>query len=323
LHGGREGFDVRAWRVEWAFSDGSFAAVALARTSPAGEEGYPGELEARCVYTLAPPEAALPPGECYARLYIEHRARLVGPAGAVTPAALCNHAYFALGGAPESLAALPEGAALASHLQLNCSRLVPLRESDWLPPADGSTLAVGEAAGAGGAGERGAPGALDFRRGATLREKFELLNSGSGGSGGGPLDLRRGFNAYFLVDGWVPPPSLHPLDKPEPRPGQLPHAPELRGRLRILGSLSDPASERRMDVATTCPGVQLYTNFGYPPLAAGSTVCLETGYPPDTANTAFSAGGGVTVERSLLRAGEERSELTCHYFSWKEKKLPA
>ena len=120
----------------------------------------------------------------------------------------------------------------------------------------------------------------------------------------------------------VPPPSLHPLDKPEPRsgPGWLPHAPELLSRLRILGSLSDPASKRRMTVLTTCPGVQLYTNFGYPPLAAGSTVCLETGYPPDTANTAFNAGGGVAVERSLLRVGEERCDLTCHCFEWKEKK---
>jgi aldose 1-epimerase len=61
IHGGREGFDAHAWRVEWARATENYAAVALTRTSPAGEEGYPGALEARAVYTLAGPAAG--PGD--------------------------------------------------------------------------------------------------------------------------------------------------------------------------------------------------------------------------------------------------------------------
>jgi len=303
LHGGRAGFDARAWRVEWARATERYAAVALARTSPHGEEGYPGELEARVVYTLAGPGA----GGHRARLFMEHRARLADgqPPSTVTPVALCNHAYWHLAGAAETLEGLPAGAALGHVLQLNCSRLVPLRESDWLPPADGATLPVDGARGAGGAGERGAVGALDFRAGATLREKLGALEGG----GGAPRDCARGFNAYLLVDGWAPAP-LEPLGEAgEGAP--LPHAPGLLARLRPLGSLRDPASGRAMGLSTTCPGVQLYSNFGYAPLAAGSTVCLETGWPPDSANSAFGAVG-----RSLLRVGEERAELTVHEFAW-------
>ena len=307
LHGGRAGFDARAWRVEWARAAVGYASVALARTSPAGEEGFPGALEARCVYTLA--AGGEGGGGARARLFIEHRAS-VAAGQPPSPVSLCNHAYWALCGAPGAPEELPEGAALGHHLQLACSRLVPLRESDWLPPADGSTRAVADASGAGGAGERGAQGALDFRRGATLQEKYDLLNSG-----GGAADLRRGFNAYLLVDGYAPPPSLRQLEDAA-EGAVLPHASELLSRLRPLGTLRDPASGRSLTMSTTCPGVQLYTNFGYAPLAAASTVCLETGWPPDTANTAFDVGGGVTLARSVLRAGEARSELTCHEFAW-------
>jgi aldose 1-epimerase len=308
LHGGARGFDAHAWRVEWVRATGTYAAVALARTSPAGEEGFPGALEVRCVYTLAPSGGGGGGGGGRARLFIEYRARLAAgqPPDVVTPVSLTNHAYWNLAGLPDaalSPAGLPEGAALAHTLQLACSRLVPLRESDGLPPDDGSTAAVGDARGAGGAGERGAAGALDFRAGAALRGKLEAL-------GGAGADPHKGFNAFLLVDGWAPPPSLRPLEDAEGG-AALPHAPALLARLLPLGRLADPASGREMAIATTCPGVQLYTNWGFPPLAAGSTVCLETGYPPDTANTAFGL-----VPRSLLRAGEEVADLTEHAFRW-------
>lgn len=66
----------------------------------------------------------------------------------------------------------------------------------------------------------------------------------------------------------------------------------------------------------------------------GSTVCLETQHPPDSANVAVegSAGAGhATVERALLRAAcscaecraagaapvpEARHDLTVHDFTW-------
>ena len=51
LHGGIMGFGRRPWRMV-GHDD---ASVVLALTSPAGEEGYPGTLEARCLYRLVPP----------------------------------------------------------------------------------------------------------------------------------------------------------------------------------------------------------------------------------------------------------------------------
>src|SRR6059058_2401571 len=46
LHGGKIGFDRKLWRLRSA----SAHAVSLALHSPAGEEGYPGAIDAVCTY---------------------------------------------------------------------------------------------------------------------------------------------------------------------------------------------------------------------------------------------------------------------------------
>lgn len=51
LHGGDRGFDKRAWRVV-AIASGPVASVTLARRSPDGEEGYPGNLDVTVTYSL-------------------------------------------------------------------------------------------------------------------------------------------------------------------------------------------------------------------------------------------------------------------------------
>jgi aldose 1-epimerase len=51
LHGGRKGFDKVAWKAK-SFKDARGAGVAFTRTSPDGEEGYPGNLTATITYTL-------------------------------------------------------------------------------------------------------------------------------------------------------------------------------------------------------------------------------------------------------------------------------
>ncbi len=51
LHGGVHGFDKQLWTVV-EVKNGPEASVTLARTSPDGEEGYPGTLKARVTYSL-------------------------------------------------------------------------------------------------------------------------------------------------------------------------------------------------------------------------------------------------------------------------------
>jgi aldose 1-epimerase len=83
LHGGQTGFDRRPWRVV-ASAAGQQASVRLQLTSPDGDEGYPGELEATVVYTLTPNHA----------LRIDYEAATVAP----TVVNLTQHSYFNLAG---------------------------------------------------------------------------------------------------------------------------------------------------------------------------------------------------------------------------------
>ncbi len=80
LHGGPRGFHTWLWRALPA-SDG---ALTLSRTSPDGEEGYPGNLRVEVTYALMGDDS----------LRIDYRAKTDKP----TIINLTNHAYFNLAG---------------------------------------------------------------------------------------------------------------------------------------------------------------------------------------------------------------------------------
>lgn len=82
LHGGRKGFDRRVWDAR---TEGE--TLILSRTSPDGEEGYPGTVEAEVRYTWTERN----------ELILECRARTDAP----TPVNLTNHAYWNLNGQGE------------------------------------------------------------------------------------------------------------------------------------------------------------------------------------------------------------------------------
>ncbi len=84
LHGGTQGFDKRVWTAE-ALPDG----VRLRRTSPDGEEGYPGTLAVSVSYRLTG-----------ASLRIEYEAE----SDADTLCSLTNHSYFNLNGGGTAMA---------------------------------------------------------------------------------------------------------------------------------------------------------------------------------------------------------------------------
>jgi len=84
LHGGPEGFDRYNWRIV-AIEQDYCPAVTLARTSPDGEEGYPGALEVEVTWRLTGPM----------ELSLEITARTNRP----TIVNLTNHSFFNLSGA--------------------------------------------------------------------------------------------------------------------------------------------------------------------------------------------------------------------------------
>jgi len=79
LHGGTIGFNKKVWSVQHADEQ----RIVLTLSSPAGEEGYPGNLDVRVSYTIAD-----------SNLIIDYSAR----SDADTPLNLTNHAYFNLCG---------------------------------------------------------------------------------------------------------------------------------------------------------------------------------------------------------------------------------
>lgn len=101
LHGGKRGFDKRIWKAEVLPGN----SVRFTYVSPAGEEGFPGELTAHALYHLDDND----------NLEIEYSATTTAP----TPVNLANHAYFNLTGDP--------GIPVLDHvLTLNADRFTPV-----------------------------------------------------------------------------------------------------------------------------------------------------------------------------------------------------
>jgi aldose 1-epimerase len=78
LHGGAVGFSHRPWRLSAA--DASSALLAL--TSPDGDQGYPGTVEAQCLYRLIEPATL--------------RVVMTATTDAPTLVAFAHHSYFTL-----------------------------------------------------------------------------------------------------------------------------------------------------------------------------------------------------------------------------------
>lgn len=103
LHGGPEGFDKR----RWAIVSHNSSEVIFTLTSPDGDQGYPGELQATAIYRLTDDN----------RIAIEYRAKV----DKACPVNLTNHVYFNLDG---------EQSDVRNHkLQLLADAYLPVDES--------------------------------------------------------------------------------------------------------------------------------------------------------------------------------------------------
>lgn len=114
LHGGDGGFDRQLWRI-LSVSDEAQAKVVMALTSPDGDQGFPGRVEARVTFLL----------DDDGTLTIEHEATTDKP----TIVNMTNHAIFNLSGegAP--------GGALAHRLTINAAAYTPV-DADLIPTGE-------------------------------------------------------------------------------------------------------------------------------------------------------------------------------------------
>src|SRR5664279_1683374 len=104
LHGGLNGFDKVIWTVN-TINDSS---LALSYFSRDGEEGYPGNLNVKVVYTVTSENG----------LMIDYTAL----SDMKTPVNLTNHAYF-------NLSAGRDSTILSEEIKINASRYTPVNDS--------------------------------------------------------------------------------------------------------------------------------------------------------------------------------------------------
>jgi aldose 1-epimerase len=146
LHGGVKGFDKIVWTGQVA-EDKRGAAVAFSRTSPDGEEGYPGNLKVRVVYVLTDDNA----------LIVDYEATT----DKATPVNLTQHSYF-------NLAGQGTGDILGHELMINADRYTPV---------DGTLIPTGELAPVAGT-------PFDFRKavaiGARINDNHPQIANGKG-----------------------------------------------------------------------------------------------------------------------------------------------
>lgn len=104
LHGGIKGFDRRVWDARIDGTD-AVPAVIMSRTSPDGEEGYPGTMQVEVTFSLDPSGA----------LGLAYRATT----DRACPVNLTNHAYF-------NLAGEGRGSILGHRVRLACDSYLPV-----------------------------------------------------------------------------------------------------------------------------------------------------------------------------------------------------
>ena len=227
LHGGKRGFDTFVWKAETIDAkDGP--AIRFTRTSPDGEESYPGNLSTSVTYTLT--------NENVVRL------EYTATTDATTVVNLTNHSHFNLAGT-DGVAIEP---VLDHLLQVHANRHTPF---------DGTHIPTGEIAPV-----EGTP--LDFRKPTRIGQQIAKADGGKGG----------GYDHNFVVNDW---------------------AVGTDGKLIPVATVTEPKSGRKMDVFSTEPGVQFYSDNGFNGSLKGkgglgfpkhAGFCLETQHFPDSPN---------------------------------------
>lgn len=159
LHGGDRGFDRRLWKAE-TVEDERGVGLILTLTSPDGDQGYPGELQARVRYTLSDDNAVI----------VDYEAT----SDATTPVNLTQHSYFNLDGVTGERA---DGDDILDHrLTIN---------ADAFTPVDEGLIPTGELRSV-------AQTPFDFRKPTAIGERIEADNT--------QLARGQGYDHNFVLD---------------------------------------------------------------------------------------------------------------------------
>lgn len=121
-HGGSPGFESKVWAVR-TFEERGAAGAALTYVSPAGEQGFPGELSTTITYRLTDDD----------QLRIDYEATTTEP----TAINLTNHSYFNLAGAGSGTIEGHEFRIFASRYVAVDEAKIPTGE---LPPVNGTVF---------------------------------------------------------------------------------------------------------------------------------------------------------------------------------------
>lgn len=220
LHGGVRGFDKVVWQ---ATPDADGAGVVFGRTSPDGDEGYPGTLAATVRYALTDAN----------ELVIDYTA----VTDRATPVNLTQHSYF-------NLAGHGAGDILDHILTIDADRYTPVDPSQIptgaLAPVEGTPL--------------------DFRRPTAIGSRIQQAHE--------QIVIGEGYDQNFVLN-WD------------------------GAGLRVAARVVEPRSGRTLEVATTQPGLQLYSGNRLDgsiigkdgrPYIRRAGFCLETQHFPDSPN---------------------------------------
>ncbi|MGD2068279.1 MAG: aldose epimerase family protein [Gemmatimonadota bacterium] len=159
LHGGEVGFDKVLWDAE-PFQSDTAAGVVFSRTSPDGEEEYPGNLTVRVTYTLTDRD----------ELIFDYHATTDRP----TPVNLTQHSYFNLAGEGSGDVLAHDLTIRASHYTPVDSTLIPTGE---IAPVEGTPFDFREPH---AIGERIDADDPQIRRGPGYDHNFVLDREGEG-----------------------------------------------------------------------------------------------------------------------------------------------
>ena len=119
LHGGVKGFDKVVWQFDSAAAKPRSGSIGFKRVSPDGEEGYPGNLTVRVLYTLTQAN----------ELIVDYTATTDKP----TPINLTQHSYF-------NLAGHNEGEITDHVLTINADRYTPV-DATQIPTGEIASVA--------------------------------------------------------------------------------------------------------------------------------------------------------------------------------------